>query len=113
MPVDAMHPNGVRRNSGAIIAHQMADLSGGSVTVQNERAWASITFTGTRYSLSIDWAGAAKPDVVQNLAQTLPDHEFAIPGYFVADILVTEQTEFRLLVDVLSIIDPAGKIRVC
>ena len=91
-----------------MIASQIAELTGdrASVTLQRERAWASITFVGTRYCLAIEWGDDTKPDTLNDLAQTLPDHEFTVPDYFVADILVTEQSELRLLVEALLIVDP-------
>lgn len=96
-----------------MIASQIEALTGGraSVTRKRERPWASITFAGTRYCFAIIWADAAEPGALEKLAQTLPDHEFAIPGYFVADMLVTEQSEFQLLVEALSIDDPVEKPR--
>jgi hypothetical protein len=108
MPVDPVQRKGDRQDPGVLIASQIADLTDGraSVTLKRERPWASITFAGTRYCFAIIWADAAEPEAIENLAQTLPDHEFAIPGYFVADILVTEQSESQLLVEALLIDDP-------
>lgn len=96
-----------------MIAGQIEALAGGraSVTLRRERAWASITFAGTRHCFTIDYAGGPESDAMQNLARTLSSHEFAIPDYFVADVLVKEQSEFRLLVEVLSIIDPVDNSR--
>lgn len=113
MPVDLAQGSGGRQDPGAMIAIQIEALTGGraNVTLNRERAWASITFAGTRYCFAIEWPDATEPVAIQRLAQTLPDHEFAIPGYFIADILVMEQSEFRLLVEVLSIIDPVEKPR--
>ena len=108
MPVDAVTRNNGRRDPGAMIVSQLEALSGAraTVTLNRERPWASITFAGTRYSLAIVSADGAEPETMQALAQALPNHEFAIPGHFLADILITEQTDFRLLVEILSIIDP-------
>ena len=113
MPVDTMHRTTRRRDPGSLLASQMEALAGGqvSVTLKRERPWASITFTGMRHSFAVDWAGATNPNEKENLAKTLPDHEFTIPGYFVADILVTEQSKERLLVEALSIIDPVERSR--
>ena len=96
-----------------MIASQIATLTGDrtNVTLQRERAWASITFVGTRYCFAIEWGDDAQPDALKDLAQTLPDHEFTIPGYFVADILVTEQSGLRLLVEALLIVDPVEVTR--
>ncbi len=113
MPVEQARPKARPRSPGSLIASQIAALAGNRVTVamKHERPWASITFTGTRHSFAVEWEGTAEPDEMHNLAKALPDHEFAIPGYFVADILVTEQSDLRLLVEALSIIDPVEKPR--
>jgi hypothetical protein len=111
MPVEQARPKDRLRSPGSLIASQIEALAANRVTVamKRERPWASITFDGTRHSFAVDWEGKAKPDGMHNLARALPDHEFAIPGYFVADILVTEQSDLRLLVEALSIIDPVEK----
>ena len=48
---------------------------------------------------------------MQKLARALPDHEFAIPGHFVADLLIIERSATRLLVEALTIIDPLEETR--
>jgi len=113
MPVERARLKARPQSPGSLIARQIEALAGNrvSVTMKRERPWASITFAGTRHSFAVDWEGTAKPDVMHNLAKALADHEFAIPGYFVADILVTEQSDLQLLVEALSIIDPVEKPR--
>ena len=108
MQADAPHQQHVRRDPGALIGDQIAALVGslGLVTLQRERAWASITFSGTRYSFLIEWSGDSESNRLCNLAKSLPDHEFVVPRYFVADILVRERSESRILLDVLAIVDP-------
>ncbi len=108
MPVDPVRLKSCRTDPGSSLANQIEALVGDRaiVTLQRERLWASITFAGTRHSLSVEWAGVADLAAVENLANALPVHEFAIPGYFIADILVTEQSAARLLVEALSIVDP-------
>jgi hypothetical protein len=113
MPVEQARPKACLRSPGSLIASQIEALAANRVTVtmEHERPWASITFSGTRHSFAVDWEGTAEPDGMHNLAKALPDHEFAIPGYFVADILVRQQSDLRLLVEALSIIDPVEKPR--
>jgi hypothetical protein len=108
MPHEQTHMVNGRKDPGSTIASQIEALTEGRaiVTLKSERAWASITFSGTRYRLSIARTCASETGEMQNLAQALPNHEFAIPGHFVADMMVLEQSEDRLLVEVLSIIDP-------
>ncbi|MBX7482540.1 hypothetical protein K3174_08355 [Qipengyuania sp. 6D47A] len=70
----------------------LADLHGhrGQVLNHTEKAWASITFAGTRHSLAILFAGADAVDAGEQFVADLPDHEFAIPGQLVADAGVIE-----------------------
>lgn len=61
-----------------------------------ETPWASITFSGSRHEIMLDFAG---PDAVaagERFIAALPDHEFAIPGQLVADATIS-QVEHLLL----------------
>jgi hypothetical protein len=113
MPVDPVRLKSCRRDPGSLLARQIEALAGvrASVTLERERPWASITFTGTRHSLVAHWNGLADPDVIKKLARTLPKHEFAIPGHFIADLLVIEQTQTHLRLEALSITDPVQSER--
>jgi hypothetical protein len=54
----------------------------------DERAWASVTFAGSRHSIALAFTG---PDAVaagEALVAALPEHEFAIPRQIVADAAV-------------------------
>ena len=108
MPSDPAHLKSGRRDPGSLLASQIEVLAGdgASVTLKRERPWASITFAGTRHRLAVNWDSETDPAAVKNLAEALPYHEFSIAGHFVADILVTEQTQNQMLVEALSIIDP-------
>ncbi|WP_417593420.1 hypothetical protein [Parasphingorhabdus sp.] len=108
MPVDPERLKVCRRDPGSLLARQLEALAGDQphVTIQRERPWASITFTGTRHSFAVNWPNAPSPDQRDNIAKTIAEHEFAIPGYFVADMLVTERSETQFLVEALLIIDP-------
>jgi hypothetical protein len=113
MPVKPVRLKTCPRDPGWSLTRQIEALADGHarVILKRERPWASITFAGTRHSFAIDWEGAVDPDEIQKLAEALPDHEFSIPGHFVADMLVTDQSEMRLLVEALSIIDPLENAR--
>lgn len=91
-----------------MLATQIAALTGdrANVSLIRERAWASITFTGIRYSFAVDWPETPQLGVLHNFAAALQSTEFALPGYFVADIIATEQSEDHMLIEALSIIDP-------
>ena len=68
----------------------------GQVITHTERAWASITFTGTRHTLALLFAGAEAVAAGEVLVAELAEHEFAIPRQLVADAAITE-VEHRLL----------------
>lgn len=54
-----------------------------------ERSWASITFSGTRHTLTLLFTGTKAVAAGERFIDALPDHEFAIPGQLVADAAVT------------------------
>ena len=60
------------------------------VVRQSERAWASITFEGTRHTVELSFAGSTACEAGERLIAALPDHEFALPGQLVADATVTK-----------------------
>ena len=66
------------------------------ILAHTERAWASITFAGTRHTLTLLFAGEEAAAAGERFVAELPEHEFAIPGQLVADANVTE-VEHRLL----------------
>ena len=61
-----------------------------SMLTHEEKAWASITFSGTRHEVLLDFDGAEAVDVGEEFVANLPDHEFHIPGHLVAEATVTE-----------------------
>lgn len=68
----------------------------GQVLTHSERAWASITFAGTRHTLALLFAGEDAVAAGEAFVAALPEHEFALPGQLVADAAITE-VEHRLL----------------
>lgn len=68
----------------------------GQVITHTERAWASITFTGSRHTLAVLFAGDEAVAAGERFVAALPDHEFALNGHLVADATITE-AEHRLL----------------
>lgn len=107
------HAKRCRQTPGAVLAAAIEALSAGlaRVTITRERPWASITFSGTRHSIMVSWRNDVNCAGKKEFMKILPDHEFAIPGHFVADLLITEQTESQLLIEVLTIIDPVDSLR--
>ncbi len=67
-------------------------LAGGKGTVltHEESAWASITFSGTRHEVVLDFDGHEAVEAGETFIADLPDHEFTIPGQLVADASVRE-----------------------
>ncbi|WP_298467703.1 hypothetical protein [uncultured Erythrobacter sp.] len=61
-----------------------------SLLSHEEKAWSSITFTGTRHEMMLDFDGAEAVAVGEEFIANLPDHEFRIPGQLVADATVRE-----------------------
>ena len=71
----------------ARLLHDVIMLSDGQgrLVRHAEREWASATFTGTRHTIELAFAGAAALAAAERLIAQLPDHEFALPGQIVAD----------------------------
>ena len=61
----------------------------GALLRHEERAWASITFAGSRHTLAFRFLGAAGVEAGERFIAELPEHEFAIPHKLVADATVT------------------------
>lgn len=91
MPIPTLQGRG-RRAPGERLAEALLVLSGGRgrITRQSEAGWASITFAGTRYSFDIVFEGEAAIELGEDFIADLPEHEFAIAGWLVADAEVTK-----------------------
>jgi len=61
----------------------------GAVLTHEERAWASITFSGTRHELVLRFEGIEQVEAGELLIEQLPEHKFTLPGQLVADATVT------------------------
>jgi len=53
-----------------------------------ERPWASVTFSGSRHSVAISFAGSEAITAGESFIAMLPDHEFTIPRHLVADAAI-------------------------
>lgn len=87
-----------RRTPWMQLLSALLDLAQGQAELVRhaERAWASVTFSGTRHSVVLAFTGAEAVVVGEALIDALPDHEFAIPGQLVADAAVV-RVEHALL----------------
>jgi len=85
-----------RRRSRRTIADRLRDalldLADGeaSVLTHEETAWSSITFSGTRHEVVLDFDGHEAAIAGERFIAELPEHEFRIPGQLVADADVRE-----------------------
>lgn len=71
----------------------------------SERAWASVTFTGSRHAITLAFAGDEAVAAGEAFIEALPEHEFTISQQLVADaaVVAVEHTalpEARLVVEV-------------
>lgn len=81
-----------RRSLAERVRLGLMQLTGGagSVLAHSEKAWASITFAGTRHEVVLEFCGPEAVAAGEELIERLPDHEFALPGQLVADATVTK-----------------------
>ena len=54
----------------------------------SEKAWASITFEGSRHTIEFLFEGEEAVAAGEMFIAALPDHEFVVPGQFVAEATV-------------------------
>ena len=84
-------PRNERRTPTIRLREQLLDLASGHATIltHEEKAWASVTFAGTRHRVELAFEGAEAVEAGECFIAFLPEHEFAIPGQLVADAAVT------------------------
>ena len=87
---DAAIRHALRRDPANRLIAALFALGGGhgALVRHEERAWASITFAGTRHTLAFRFAGEAGVRAGEAFVAALPEHEFAIPHRLVADATV-------------------------
>ncbi|WP_423142639.1 hypothetical protein ACOYW6_04635 [Parablastomonas sp. CN1-191] len=68
----------------------------GELTAHAERPWASVTFSGTRHTLTFAFSGTDGIAAGERFIAALPEHEFALPRQLVADAAVVA-VDHRLL----------------
>lgn len=66
------------------------------VLSHSETPWASITFEGARHTIELAFEGDAAIAAGERLIARLPDHEFTLHGWFVAEASVAA-ADHRLL----------------
>lgn len=93
----------------------LLELAGGRAELlrHSERAWASVTFSGSKHSVVLAFSGEKAIGAGEALIDALPEHEFDLPRQLVADAAVvrvehTALPEPRLEVEVeLLLLDEA------
>lgn len=80
----------VRRGPADHLRKGLAALAQGhaQITAHVERAWASITFEGCRHTVTLSLHGHTAIAAGEHFIAALPDYEFTIPGYLVADATI-------------------------
>lgn len=80
----------VRRDPANHLLGALQTLADGQALVlrHEERAWASITFSGARHSVTLRFAGDAAVAAGERFIAVLPEHEFSIPRRLVADAAI-------------------------
>ena len=86
----SISPRKARRDPANRLLGTLHELGEGHGVVlrHEERAWASITFSGTRHSVTLRFEGDAAGEAGERFIAALPDHEFAIPRRLVADAAI-------------------------
>ena len=68
------------------VVHSIAELR--HVLRHAERPWASVTFSGTRHTIALGFAGDDAIAAGERFIAALPEHEFALNRQLVADAAV-------------------------
>lgn len=83
---------GLRRNRTPWrrLLHEVMQLAGAHAEMlrHSEKPWASVTFSGSRHTVSLGFSGADAMEAADDFIAALPDHEFAIGGQIVADATI-------------------------
>lgn len=80
-----------RRTTADRLREALLAMTGGhaDLLMHEEKAWNSITFSGTRHEMMLDFDGEESVAAGEEFIATLPDHEFRIPGQLVADATIS------------------------
>ena len=81
-----------RRTTADRLRQALLSLAGESALIltHDESAWTSITFTGTRHEIVLEFDGREAVEAGELFIADLPDHEFDIPRQLVADASIRE-----------------------
>jgi hypothetical protein len=79
-----------RRTPWMPLISALLELGGGKAELlrHSERAWASVTFSGSKHVVVLAFTGEEAVAAGEALIDALPEHEFALPRLLVADAAV-------------------------
>ena len=91
-PPTVWRPKSRRRSSSDRLREAVLVLTEhrGQIVAHEEKAWASITFAGTRHTFGLLFSGEEAVAAGEQFIADLPEHEFAVAGQLVADASVIE-----------------------
>lgn len=72
----------------------------GTISDYREKSWASLTFKGTRAFFNVDFADEDEADAFVAL---LPEYDFTMPGWLVADATVTGRQKRNVQAEILAL----------
>jgi hypothetical protein len=89
---------GVCRGAGMQLISALMTLAGGCAELicHSEHPWASVTFSGSRHTIKLAFAGSEAVTIGELFIAALPDHEFTIPRQLVADAAVVSAMHMML-----------------
>ena len=61
-----------------------------------EREWASATFSGSRHAVTLSFTGSTAAEAGEAFIVALPDHDFIIPRFLVADAQIIAVVDTQL-----------------
>ena len=74
--------------SGLVSAVLALGSNLGALLEHEQKNWESATFAGARHIITLEFKGEAAVEAGERLIDRLPEHEFALSGFLVADAQV-------------------------
>jgi len=86
------------RRPGSCLLEAVLELAGSRADLVRhaERPWASITFSGTRHTVLLDYRGEEAIAEAETFIAALPEHQFDIAHQLVADAAIVAITQDAL-----------------
>jgi len=105
MQIDLIAAPRARRAPWTQMLNALLRLAGrqAELVSHGERPWASATFSGSRHTVVLTFAGAGAQAAGEAFIAALPEHEFTLPGQLVADATVAAVNHAMLPEPVLTV----------